>query len=288
MNFNIKWTESLYDEFKDKIYIGALSRCTSFPWTEEFIDKHILDLFYSVTPEGEVEKSYFANNPGLPWSEQLVDKYAEHWDWMRLSMNESVPFTIEMLDKYADKWDYESLEFNKRIINDETLRSYLNIFYDRDVRQKFHKCEYCFKGEEVLEEIKGEAYNTKFITCPNFNWSENFASKLKKVLRGDEAAKIVVRSMMWESFKHWNIDVLDAFEEYWDYSLLYLVEELNDYIALKIKESRRLKEVMSKIYKGITLNFLFDLNPKTTKIIVSNTVPSEIQSSTIQIFLFFK
>ncbi|WP_448509996.1 hypothetical protein [Immundisolibacter sp.] len=249
MNSNIKWTEALYEEFKSMININALEYCSSFPWTEEFIDKHMVELFYSIDSEGEIEKSGFASNIGLPWSERFIDKYAEHWDWMWLSMNESIPFSIEMLDKYADKWDYDSLEFNKRIVKDETLKSYLNIFYDKDVREYFHRCEFCFKGEEIMEEYSGKSITTDICTCPNFNWMDGFASKLRKKLKHREGAERIARAIRWEDFNHWSIDVLDAFEEFWDYDVLWTDFKLTDYIGISINHRGILDAIINNFYE---------------------------------------
>jgi hypothetical protein len=247
MNSNIAWTDSLFKEFEDMIDVQALGYSSSFPWSEEFIDKHIEDLFYEVTPEGEVEKTGFAYNRGLPWSDKFIEKYAEHWDWMWLSMNNSIPFTTELIDKFAERWDFRSLEFNKKIVQDETVKLYLNIFYNRDVREYFHKCEFCFKGEEIFEEYKGKPYNDQFCTCPNFKWTEDFASKLKQKIKSKEVKKYIARTISNEKFNHWSIDVLDAFEEFWNYYLIYCEDKLTDYLTFALKQNGRLDELMSKL-----------------------------------------
>ena len=235
MNSNINWTETLYQEFKNKLDVGGLSSCHNFPWTEKFIDDHIEELFYDFSPEGELEKTDFARNRGLPWSEEFMEKYTEHWNWMWLSLNESIPFTQSLIDRFSDRWYYDSLEYNKRIIENESLKSYLNIFYDCNVKDSFHNCEFCFKGEEILEEYKGRGYSLEFCWCTNFNWASNFASKLKKALKSKQAGEIIARNIRWTGpFYHWSIDVLDAFEEFWDYDTLNFVPELDNYIGLEI------------------------------------------------------
>ncbi len=45
-NGNIVWSESLFKEFESKINMEAFSGNETFPWTEEFIDEHFMDLFY--------------------------------------------------------------------------------------------------------------------------------------------------------------------------------------------------------------------------------------------------
>jgi hypothetical protein len=247
MNCNINWNQYLFKKFEDKIDINALSYCNSFPWTEEFIDNNIADLFYDISSEGEIEKTCFASNIGLPWSDEFIAKYAEHLDWMWLSMNESISFTIELIDKYADKWDFDSLEFNSQIVNNPTLKSYLNIFYNRAVQENFHKCEFCFKGDEIIEEYWHKSISEEFCFCPNFKWSDKFASKMRSKITNCNSLKRIASNIRSRKFEHWSIDVLDAFEEYWDYKVLYLCDEVNDYLGFGLKDCGRLEEVMREL-----------------------------------------
>ena len=247
MNSKISWTYSLFNEFEDKIDIEALRDNESFPWTEEFIDKHITDLFYEIDPEIGICKSVFSLNPGLPWSEKFIEKYAEHWEWEYLSVNYFIPFTIDLIEKYKDKWNFDSLELNTRIIAEHNLKDYLNVFYSRNAQEFFHSCQFCFKGEEIFEEYKGTPVPPDFFHCPNFNWTPNFATKLRLKLRGDNDQDIVVKNIMAKPFNHWSIEVLDTFEEFWDYNTLHIPIAVNDYLAFTIKKNRKLAELMAKI-----------------------------------------
>ena len=246
MNNKISWSESLFNEFENKINIEALRYNNSFTWTEEFIDKHIMDLFYEVDPEIGICKSVFALNSGLPWSEKFIEKYAEHWEWEYLSVNYFLPFTIDLIERYKDKWNFHSLELNSRIISDQSLKDYLNVFYNMNVQEIFHSCDFCYKSEEIFEEYKGKPISPDFFNCPNFNWTTDFASKMRRKLRGENEAKIVVKDIMDKPFDHWSIDVLDAFEEFWDYNALHKPVALTDYIAFAIKKNKRLEEVMAE------------------------------------------
>jgi hypothetical protein len=53
-----------------------------------------------------------SKNPSLPWSEKLIEKYEEEWDWDLLSTNTGFPWTAEFIEKYQDKWDWEALSDN--------------------------------------------------------------------------------------------------------------------------------------------------------------------------------
>jgi len=46
MNEAIVWNEKLYNEFSNKIPLSSLASNNTFPWTEEFIDENLIDLFY--------------------------------------------------------------------------------------------------------------------------------------------------------------------------------------------------------------------------------------------------
>ncbi len=245
-NNNILWTEKLFYEFEKKIGAGSLSHNTNFPWTEQFIDKYLYELFYDLESE-EVEKSSFAKNPTLPWSEEFIEKYTEHWDWMWLSMNEAIPFSTDLLDKYMDRWDRGGLESNQRIIKDQSLRAYLNISYDLDVRERIHSCEFCFKGEEIYEEYKGKMCSAGFCFCPNFNWTDGFAEQLRRRIISHKGAEFLCQRITWEGFNHWSIDILEGFEEFLDFNALRCDDTVPDYLAMHLKDSGKLDEVLNQL-----------------------------------------
>ena len=201
-----------------------------------------MDLFYEVDPEYGVSKSVFGLNPGLPWSEKFIEKYAEHWEWEYLSVNYHIPFTIDLIERYEDNWNFDSLELNSRIISDQALKSYLNVFYNMNAQKYFHSCQFCYKGEDIFEEYKGKLVPPDYFHCPNFNWTLDFASKLRTKLRGENDEERVVKIIMSKRFDHWSIDVLEAFEEFWDYNTLHLPVVLTNYLAFAIKRNGKLDE----------------------------------------------
>ncbi len=245
-NSNILWTEKLFYEFEKKINAGSLSFNTNFPWTEQFIDKYLYELFYDLDSE-EVVKSGFAKNPTLPWSEEFIEKYAEHWDWMWLSMNEAIPFTIELLNKYMDKWDRDELEYNQRIAKDQSLRAYLNMSYDLDVRERIHSCEFCFKGEEIFEEYKGKMFSVEFCFCPNFKWTESFAKQLRKRIVSYKSAEYLIQRITWQPFYHWSIDTLEDFEEFLDFDALRCFDSVPDYLVKHLKDSEKMYDLIKEL-----------------------------------------
>jgi len=245
-NENIYWTESLFNEFESMIRVDGLRGNESFPWTEAFIDKHIKELFYVDDPMGEW-KSYFGMNKTLPWSEHFIDKYIEHWDLQFLSMNDNIPFTKELIDKYADNWRFDLLEYTLGTKADPELKSHLSKFYNCNIKDSTHNCKFCFQGEEYLEMYRGKQVSLEFIYCPNFNWPENFASKLKTTIRNREERLMIADIFLHKPFKHWSIDVLDAFEEYWEYDEHIFPRAVCDYLAFAIREADELENLMNKL-----------------------------------------
>lgn len=245
VNENIIWSESLYKEFEDKISLEDLSYNNAFPWTEDFIDDHLIDLFYAVNPQLDVTESGLSYNTGLPWSEDFIKKYEVYWNWIDLSGNDSIPFTIELIEKFRDKWDYDILEFNSAIKRNPELRTYLNIFYNlNSLEERIHSCEFCTKGDEILIEYKGKPISTAFFDCPNFSWADDFASRMRGIMTDENKVRLVADKIQRGDFRHWSIDVLEAFEEYWDYDFLHYADSLTEYIAKTIKSSDRISHAI--------------------------------------------
>jgi len=48
-----------------------------------------------------------SGNEGLPWSEALIDRYADRWNWREygLSGNAGLPWSHALYERFADRWD---------------------------------------------------------------------------------------------------------------------------------------------------------------------------------------
>lgn len=53
-----------------------------------------------------------SENPGLPWSEELIARYADQWDWERLSKNQALPWNDELIARYVERWNWNKLSAN--------------------------------------------------------------------------------------------------------------------------------------------------------------------------------
>jgi hypothetical protein len=58
-----------------------------------------------------------SQNKSLPWSEALIERYADEWSWPSFSKNESLPWSETLIERYADKWDWQYFKLYKGPIN---------------------------------------------------------------------------------------------------------------------------------------------------------------------------
>ena len=49
----------------------------------------------------------------MNWSEELVDQFAELWDWVVLSSSEDIPWSIEILEEFEHRWNNDRLIWNE-------------------------------------------------------------------------------------------------------------------------------------------------------------------------------
>lgn len=45
-----------------------------------------------------------STNEGLPWSLELIERFARRWDWEKLAKNESLPGSLELIERFAERW----------------------------------------------------------------------------------------------------------------------------------------------------------------------------------------
>ncbi len=40
-----------------------------------------------------------------PLSEALIERFADRWNWDRLSLNQALPWSEALIERFADRWD---------------------------------------------------------------------------------------------------------------------------------------------------------------------------------------
>lgn len=69
----------------------------SYPWNESTVHEKVKGL----DPIGWY---FFSRNKSIPWSQDILERYADFLEWDTLSDNISLPWNAALLDKYIDKW----------------------------------------------------------------------------------------------------------------------------------------------------------------------------------------
>lgn len=171
--------------FKDNLNWVKLVEEPTLPWSIEFVGEFEKYLFINSKSEGNKLRSVFSHIEVVPWSEELLDKYIDCWDWDALSRNQGINFNERMILKYSDRWNWKALSANPSIFMTEKL---LIAF--------------------LLKGANWEALGSN----PNIQWTDNLIQKVewKSFWKGLSSNP---------SFK-WGIKILKKYEENWDWEHL--------------------------------------------------------------------
>lgn len=251
----IEWNYSLYDLYKDKVDMEILGHNNRFPFTEAIIEKHFDELFYSKDENGK-EKTFFSENEGLPWSEKLIDKYIEDWNWSYLSSNESIPFTYELLEKYRERWDRISLRKNNSVhklfsddINVMETKGFLKLAAELGLfKYPEHYCIFCNKGiEAVLKEKNIYSAALHAANCKNFIWNIELYRIMKESIDlGIYKINIILDLNHNDSFVP-DIDAFEILEDVWQYDYSLLFPSTAKFIINKITKNNSLETIMEML-----------------------------------------
>jgi hypothetical protein len=108
----------ILEEHKDNLNWEAASLNKSLPWTEELIDKYKDKWEWGheeERPDGKAFIQGLTSNPKLPWSVDLIRRFQNFWYWPDLSYSKSIPWSLELLEEFHDKWDWSILEINQTL-----------------------------------------------------------------------------------------------------------------------------------------------------------------------------
>jgi len=82
--------------------LTSFSRNKNLPWSVELLERFAYSLNWDA----------LSSNEGLPWSTELIEKYFDRWDWSGLASNENLSWSTDLIEKYKDEWDWGSLSQN--------------------------------------------------------------------------------------------------------------------------------------------------------------------------------
>lgn len=93
--------------------------------TNEFsIEEDDVDYIYNATKDDSIIDS-LSSSHGIIWTDALIDKYIDLWDWSYLSRNTSVKWDKHKIDKYHQYIDFNALCYNVNIkVNKDVIEDY--------------------------------------------------------------------------------------------------------------------------------------------------------------------
>ncbi len=128
-----------------------------------------------------------SNNEYIPWTEQILDHFAHRWDWSTLSHNPSIPFSHKLMKKFSDRWIYSILSMNTKLITNENLpflKQYADIEYDL---LSFYKPDFT----EAFIEVHKDLLDWKELSRnEHLPWSLSFIENYKERWHFNELSDI--------------------------------------------------------------------------------------------------
>ena len=64
--------------------------------------------FFKRIRENEAWRN-ISGSDDIPWSEKIIDKYADKWDWTKLCGNHAINWTKDMIEKFKSRIDWDEL-----------------------------------------------------------------------------------------------------------------------------------------------------------------------------------
>jgi hypothetical protein len=185
-----------------------------------------------------------SSNENIEWSDELIQKYLEQWNWVSLSSNESLPFSINFISLYKPLWNWGSLSENKSVPwSSEMLELFCDnwnwkkISNNRDINWTWELID---KYQDFLD---WDGKNENIFYLDNFSfkekrpWSVELINKYHSKWNWDSLSqnsflpwsKFFIKTFKanwnwgWLSSNKsipWTIELIDEFENKWDWRSL--------------------------------------------------------------------
>jgi hypothetical protein len=158
-------------------------------------------------------------NISIPWSEELIEKYKDKWNWdIGMSSNRSLPWSETFLEKYNNKWDWLGLETNKGLIDQK--------WFIEKYKEKFILGE---KSNNIKRNKLSENEIDNFIKY--WDWDKSILSTNNLL---PWSRKLILKyedKWDWNSLSDnqnipWSIELIEEFRERWDWKNLSLNKSL--------------------------------------------------------------
>jgi hypothetical protein len=108
---------------------------------------------------------YLSSNESLPWSESLIERYKDKWNWRYLSRNESLPWSEALIECHSNNWNWEKLSDNKSVI--KLFRNWTKQEISTAL-ERIRSAQNDGSSEEYPDGLRGIDYLEDDLDLPNF------------------------------------------------------------------------------------------------------------------------
>jgi hypothetical protein len=136
----------------------------------------------------------------FPWSEKLLDKYVEKWDWTELCENQGINWNVELIEKFKSRIDWNALsETIMRRHRNESKSIDWNIFQKFESYWNWQLLSRSsgYIPNEILEKYVDKWDWKELISNRDINWSFELFEKFKRYIPVADFTNLK-RSSLWE------------------------------------------------------------------------------------------
>lgn len=235
-NKSIKWNFTMIDIFKEYIDWNFVKVYKHLEWNGNLIEKYSNYIFNAKEIEygSHLEtycktinhSGYFESNENIDWTESLIDKYLDKWDWKYLSRNPKIKFSLRQLEKYKENidWYWSFFQFGNTDWSDEVFNKYVTSKMDWQmlVKNQFIKWDdfifdkYIKNDIELLRSFCVNAKISDDLIIKNQDiWNTKISKSGYHRRNSDGTREYTTYHSLWENlFKNkniiWNDDLLEA------------------------------------------------------------------------------
>jgi hypothetical protein len=143
-------------------------------------------------------------NRVLPWSAEMIERFADLWEWKLLSKNESLPWSIELIEHFENRWDWFGLSKNEALPWSIDL---INRFTDRWDTYFLSKNESVPWSADLVDRFASRTKSNNFSLNGALPWSIEFIERIKHHLDWPLLAQ--------NKCIPWSNELIEHFEDCW-------------------------------------------------------------------------
>lgn len=108
---NSELNEEVLEKYADKLNWQDVSRNGSIQWIEKLLEKWA----------NRIDWEWISRNGNESlFTPEVVEHFADRWNWSALSGNSDFKLDYDIIDKYIDRWDWHEL-INRYIDDDDKI-----------------------------------------------------------------------------------------------------------------------------------------------------------------------